>query len=105
VLPPDLFQKLFRQVWASVPTHWFSSVGTDRVAQDLLVASLFRNFLLAERLMRAYNCTPVSYPVIPPTFNHHMWQAWVRSIFCGSLCMSFASKHLFALLIVSSKNS
>ncbi|RLV92076.1 hypothetical protein DV515_00013954 [Chloebia gouldiae] len=32
VLPRDLFQKLFRQ--------------------DLLVASLFRNFLLAERIMR-----------------------------------------------------
>ncbi|NXW94649.1 RPTOR protein, partial [Alopecoenas beccarii] len=39
VLPRDLFQKLFRQ--------------------DLLVASLFRNFLLAERIMRSYNCTPV----------------------------------------------
>lgn len=44
--------------------------------QDLLVASLFRNFLLAERIMRAANCTPVSYPRLPPTHQHPMWQAW-----------------------------
>ncbi|KAA8594498.1 hypothetical protein FQN60_011633 [Etheostoma spectabile] len=53
VLPRDLFQKLFRQ--------------------DLLVASLFRNFLLAERIMRSYNCTPVSSPRLPPTYMHAMW--------------------------------
>lgn len=56
VLPKALFQKLFRQ--------------------DLLVASLFRNFLLAERIMRAYNCQPVSQPALPATFHHPMWQAW-----------------------------
>lgn len=48
-----LFQKLFRQ--------------------DLLVASLFRNFLLAERIMRSCKCTPISYPKLPPTYNHPMW--------------------------------
>jgi regulator-associated protein of mTOR len=56
VLPRDLFQKLFRQ--------------------DLLVASLFRNFLLAERILRSANCTPISRPALPPTFQHPMWQAW-----------------------------
>ncbi|XP_046663293.1 regulatory-associated protein of mTOR isoform X2 [Homalodisca vitripennis] len=55
-LPRDLFQKLFRQ--------------------DLLVASLFRNYLLAERIMRSYDCTPVSSPALPPTYQHPMWQAW-----------------------------
>jgi regulator-associated protein of mTOR len=49
----DLFQRLFRQ--------------------DLLVASLFRNFLLAERIMRSANCSPISYPLLPPTHQHHMW--------------------------------
>jgi regulator-associated protein of mTOR len=39
----------------------------------LLVASLFRNFLLAERIMRSLNCTPVSYPKLPPTYQHPMW--------------------------------
>lgn len=52
----ELFQKLFRQ--------------------DLLVASLFRNFLLAERIMRSYHCTPECHPSLPSTYNHPMWQAW-----------------------------
>jgi hypothetical protein len=55
-LPRPLFQRLFRQ--------------------DLLVASLFRNFLLAARVMRAGNCTPVSVPALPDTYNHPMWHAW-----------------------------
>ena len=40
------------------------------------MASLFRNFLLAERIMRAANCTPASFPRLPPTHQHPMWQAW-----------------------------
>eukprot|EP01128_Nolandella_sp_AFSM9_P005900 TRINITY_DN2944_c0_g1_i1.p1 TRINITY_DN2944_c0_g1~~TRINITY_DN2944_c0_g1_i1.p1 ORF type:complete len:860 (+),score=160.14 TRINITY_DN2944_c0_g1_i1:42-2621(+) len=56
MLPQELFQKLFRQ--------------------DLLVASLFRNFLLASRVMRTVMCTPISHPVLPATYNHPMWQAW-----------------------------
>lgn len=55
-LPRELFQTLFRQ--------------------DLLVASLFRNFLLADRILRSYNCTPVSSPALPQTFRHPMWAAW-----------------------------
>ncbi|XP_062167404.1 regulatory-associated protein of TOR 1 isoform X1 [Alnus glutinosa] len=65
VLPHDLFQKLFRQ--------------------DLLVASLFRNFLLAERIMRAANCSPISYPMLPPTHLHHMWDAWDMA---AEICLS-----------------
>uniref|UniRef100_A0A4W2FV34 Regulatory associated protein of MTOR complex 1 n=1 Tax=Bos indicus x Bos taurus TaxID=30522 RepID=A0A4W2FV34_BOBOX len=65
VLPRDLFQKLFRQ--------------------DLLVASLFRNFLLAERIMRSYNCTPVSSPRLPATYMHAMWQAWDLAV---DICLS-----------------
>jgi len=55
-LPRDTFQKLFRQ--------------------DLLVASLFRNFLLAERIMKSNDCTPVSQPKLPDTHQHPMWEAW-----------------------------
>lgn len=55
-LPKDLFQKLFRQ--------------------DLLVASLFRNFLLAERVLRSYDCIPVSSPALPTTHQHPLWDAW-----------------------------
>ncbi|XP_012256997.1 regulatory-associated protein of mTOR isoform X2 [Athalia rosae] len=64
-LPRDLFQRLFRQ--------------------DLLVASLFRNFLLAERILRSYDCTPVSYPKLPPTYQHPMWQAWDLAL---DLCLA-----------------
>ncbi len=42
--------------------------------QDLLVASLFRNYLLAERIMTAVGCTPMSLPRLPPTHQHPMWQ-------------------------------
>ncbi|GAO50281.1 hypothetical protein G7K_4411-t1 [Saitoella complicata NRRL Y-17804] len=56
VLPRPLFKRLFRQ--------------------DLMVAALFRNFLLAERIMRVHQCHPVSYPAIPATHNHPMWDSW-----------------------------
>lgn len=56
ILPSELFQRLFRQ--------------------DLLVASLFRNFLLAERVMSSMGVMPVSYPRLLPSFNHPMWQTW-----------------------------
>jgi hypothetical protein len=57
VLPKPLFQRLFRQ--------------------DLLVASMFRNFLLADRILRSLNCTPQSYPPLPPgVADHPLWQAW-----------------------------
>eukprot|EP01034_Spumella_vulgaris_P024559 gene24559-30919_t len=55
-LPSKTFQKMFRQ--------------------DLLVASLFRNFLLAKRIMKSFNCTPQSWPQLPDSTNHHLWQSW-----------------------------
>ncbi|KCV69417.1 hypothetical protein, variant [Fonticula alba] len=44
--------------------------------QDLLVAALFRNYLLAERVMRAYGCTPMTSPALPLTFQHPLWRSW-----------------------------
>ncbi|KAL0892629.1 hypothetical protein ABMA27_014356 [Loxostege sticticalis] len=55
-LPAELFQQLFRA--------------------DLLTASLCRNFLLADRVMRSYNCTPVSMPALPSLARHPLWEAW-----------------------------
>ncbi|GMH48477.1 hypothetical protein TL16_g00298 [Triparma laevis f. inornata] len=55
-LPSLLFQRLFRQ--------------------DLLVASLFRNFLLADRILRSQGCTPCSVPKLPSTWNHGLWRSW-----------------------------
>ncbi|KAJ3722358.1 raptor N-terminal caspase like domain-containing protein [Lentinula raphanica] len=43
---------------------------------DLLIASLFRNFLLAERLMKGYNCTPHTSPPLPSTSAHPLWDTW-----------------------------
>lgn len=56
-LPRPLFKKLFRH--------------------DLMVAALFRNFLLAKRLMPWYNCHPVSDPELPDSIaDHPMWKSW-----------------------------
>ena len=57
VLPKPLFTRLFRQ--------------------DLLVASMFRNFFLADRILSSFNCTPISFPPLPPgTAQHPLWQAF-----------------------------
>ena len=56
ILPRALFKKLFRQ--------------------DLMVAALFRNFLLSERIMRANHCHPLSSPALPETHRHPLWQSW-----------------------------
>ncbi|KAL6738828.1 hypothetical protein Aduo_012333 [Ancylostoma duodenale] len=55
-LPRDDFQRLFRQ--------------------DLLLASLFRSFLLAERVMGANGCNVVSSPCLPSTADHPLWDSW-----------------------------
>ncbi|AAS52251.2 ADR331Cp [Eremothecium gossypii ATCC 10895] len=60
-LPRPLFKKLFRH--------------------DLMVAALFRSFLLAKRIMPWYNCNPVSDPVLPDNIAEHpMWKSWDLAI-------------------------
>lgn len=74
--------------------NWIFTAVTDTIAwtffprpifkrlfrQDLLVAALFRNFLLAERVMRNYHCTPHTIPPLPSTATHPLWAAWDRSL-------------------------
>ncbi|KAH0543073.1 hypothetical protein FGG08_002586 [Glutinoglossum americanum] len=55
-LPRPLFKKLFRQ--------------------DLMVAALFRNFLLSQRIMRVHQCHPQSWPELPETHHHPLWESW-----------------------------
>lgn len=60
-LPRDVFNQLFRH--------------------DLITAALFRNFLLAKKLMPIYNCHPVSHPSLPNSIiNHPMWKSWDLAI-------------------------
>ncbi|EKE41945.1 WD domain, G-beta repeat-containing protein [Entamoeba nuttalli P19] len=56
VLPAELFMKLFRQ--------------------DIAVASLFRHFILACRIMKKFNYKPQSFPELPDTSNHLLWKTW-----------------------------
>ncbi|KAJ2882353.1 Target of rapamycin complex 1 subunit kog1, partial [Coemansia asiatica] len=54
-LPRDLFRKLFRQ--------------------DIAVAALYRNFMLADRIMRFYGVHPQCSPAMPPTHRHPLWDS------------------------------
>jgi regulator-associated protein of mTOR len=74
--------------------NWIFTAITDTIAwntlqrplfkklfrQDLMVAALFRNFLLSERIMRTYQCHPMSSPELPETHNHPLWQSWDLAI-------------------------
>jgi len=52
--PRSLFNKLFRQ--------------------DMMVAALFRDFPLSQRIKRVYQCHPISSPPLPETHHHPLWQ-------------------------------
>jgi regulator-associated protein of mTOR len=56
VLPLDMFRRLYRQ--------------------DAMLGSLFRNYLLADRILRSLNLTPVVKPAFPRSHEHPMWQLW-----------------------------
>ncbi|KAK3330581.1 raptor N-terminal caspase like domain-containing protein [Apodospora peruviana] len=58
--------------WTTLPRHLFRKF----FRQDLMVAALFRNFLLAQRIMPVYNCHPQSYPELPDTRQHPLWDSW-----------------------------
>ncbi|EGV66317.1 hypothetical protein CANTEDRAFT_119188 [Yamadazyma tenuis ATCC 10573] len=75
--------------------NWIFTAITDTIAwtslsrpifkrlfrQDLMVAALFRNFLLAKRIMPLLNCNPISDPPLPETVRFHtMWESWDLAI-------------------------
>ncbi|KAF9011295.1 hypothetical protein BDQ17DRAFT_1387682 [Cyathus striatus] len=57
-------------------TTFSKDIFTRLYRCDLLIASLFRNFLLAERIMKNYHCTPHTWPPLPPTNTHPLWATW-----------------------------
>jgi regulator-associated protein of mTOR len=58
--------------WTSLPRQLFRKF----FRQDLMVAALFRNFILAQRIMTVYGCHPQSYPELPDTHQHPLWESW-----------------------------
>ncbi|KAI1466508.1 raptor N-terminal caspase like domain-containing protein [Daldinia caldariorum] len=58
--------------WTSLPRQLFRKF----FRQDLMVAALFRNFILAQRVMMVYGCHPQSYPQLPDTHQHPLWESW-----------------------------
>lgn len=62
--------------WTTLPRHLFRKF----FRQDLMVAALFRNFLLAQRIMPVYNCHPQSYPELPNTRQHPLWDSWDHAV-------------------------
>ena len=63
--------------WKKVgPLHWNNDQETFHkiFRLDLMLASLFRNYFLAERILRSLGRVPVTYPKLPPAFQHPMWK-------------------------------
>ncbi|KAJ3579549.1 hypothetical protein NPX13_g1022 [Xylaria arbuscula] len=58
--------------WTSLPRQLFRKF----FRQDLMVAALFRNFILAQRIMMVYGCHPQSFPALPDTHQHPLWESW-----------------------------
>lgn len=71
VLPPALFNVLFRQ--------------------DLLVASLFRNFLLAQRVFTELGRNAQSLPAVPNAARHPMWDTWDMAV---EFCLAQLEQHI-----------
>lgn len=47
---------------------------------DNTVTVLFRNFFLAQRIMKYYNCKPISEPQLPDCHEHELWKHWDMAI-------------------------
>ncbi|EGG06627.1 uncharacterized protein MELLADRAFT_36026 [Melampsora larici-populina 98AG31] len=67
--------------WNHLDRHLFTRIFRG----DLVLAALFRGFLLAERVMRAYGCTPISMPKLPPTHQSELWKCWDLEV---DMCLS-----------------
>jgi hypothetical protein len=74
--------------------HWILTAVTDAIAwavmprpafvtlfrSDYVNSNLWRNFLLADRIMRTLGCVPVSLPALPRTHDHPLWASWDSAV-------------------------
>eukprot|EP01063_Lacrimia_lanifica_P033394 TRINITY_DN5916_c0_g1_i1.p1 TRINITY_DN5916_c0_g1~~TRINITY_DN5916_c0_g1_i1.p1 ORF type:complete len:1603 (+),score=257.69 TRINITY_DN5916_c0_g1_i1:118-4926(+) len=78
------------------------AIGFDVLSQDLyvrlyqtdpLIAALYRNFLLAQRVLHGLGGDPTSYPLIPLATNHPLWNAfdWQMDVFLSGFLSSAPS--------------
>jgi regulator-associated protein of mTOR len=62
--------------WSLLPREQFKLL----FRQDILTASLSRNFLLAARVLAAWSCTPLCWPPLRVTsgqvHTHRLWAVW-----------------------------
>ncbi|KAJ9124046.1 hypothetical protein QFC22_000839 [Naganishia vaughanmartiniae] len=58
--------------WQSLPFEAFRTLFRTNNA----TRSLSRGYILVQRILRNYDCTPVCYPDIPSTHLHPLWQVW-----------------------------
>ena len=66
VLPVETYKKLFRA--------------------DPLTTKLFRNYLLAQYLLRPFQIHPVSVPSLPDLSVHPLWQQWRATVDMAVFC-------------------
>lgn len=88
--------------------NWIFTAITDTIAwtslsrplfkrlfrQDLMVAALSRNFLLAKRIMPLVGCNPVSDPPLPEVKNHPLWDSF-----------DLAVDQILSQLLINQKNT
>ncbi|KAA6383035.1 MAG: putative Regulatory-associated protein of TOR 1, partial [Streblomastix strix] len=70
--------------------NWILTTITDTIAynsfpkqiflglfrDDNLLANTMRHFMLAQRVLRLWGCNPVSFPPLPPTHSHPLWNTF-----------------------------
>ncbi|KAG7108391.1 Target of rapamycin complex 1 subunit mip1 like protein [Verticillium longisporum] len=79
LLPADLFTACLTTpiemaLWFFVLQNPLKTNCTPEQAKKL--PALFRNFLLAQRVMSVYGCHPQSFPELPDTKQHPLWASW-----------------------------